>query len=191
MTLSIRLFTACLLGGLLFAVAPASAKKVAGIDVPESLTVGEHELVLNGAGLRKKAFFKLYAGGLYLGAKASDSQAVIDADEPMAISLHIRSKLLTKGKMVKALKEGFTKATGGNTAPIQPQIDQLISLMQDKIVPKDVYTLAYQPGTGTQLIKNGTEVGVVEGLPFKQALFGIWLSDKPAQTTLKKAMLGG
>jgi len=28
-------------------------------------------------------------------------------------------------------------------------------------------------------------------MAFKQALFGIWISDKPVQKSLKKAMLGG
>jgi len=30
----------------------------------------------------------------------------------------------------------------------------------------------------------------VPGLAFKQALFGIWLSDDPVQDSLKEAMLG-
>ncbi|HCX90261.1 MAG: hypothetical protein COW04_00540 [Deltaproteobacteria bacterium CG12_big_fil_rev_8_21_14_0_65_43_10] len=31
---------------------------------------------------------------------------------------------------------------------------------------------------------------VTNGLPFKKALFGIWLCDNPAQKSLKREMLG-
>jgi len=63
--------------------------------------------------------------------------------------------------------------------------------MNEKISKKDVYVLAYDPATGTQVSKNGSVVGTVAGLELKQALFGIWLSDNPVQGKLKKAMLGG
>jgi len=51
-------------------------------------------------------------------------------------------------------------------------------------------TLAYEPGVGTHLMNGDESVSVIPGLEFKQALFGIWLSDKPAQASLKKKMLG-
>jgi hypothetical protein len=37
---------------------------------------------------------------------------------------------------------------------------------------------------------NGLTVGTIPGLPFKRALFAIWLGDKPADRSLKQAMLG-
>ena len=101
------------------------------------------------------------------------------------------SDLLTRDKMLKALKSGFNKSTGGNTGPVQPQIDQMIELMTDKIRPGDSYTFAFEPAVGTRMSRNGEELGLIEGLEFKQALFGIWLSDKPVQANLKSAMLKG
>ena len=38
--------------------------------------------------------------------------------------------------------------------------------------------------------KDGKEVGMIEGLDFKKALFGIWLGAKPADKGLKNEMLG-
>lgn len=169
---------------------PAHAAKVGGITLEDTATVGEQTTQFNGAGIRKKAFIKLYVGSLYLSAPDSDAAAIVAADETMAIRLDILSGLLTRKKMIAALNEGFDSATGGNTDAIQPQIDQMMSFMQDKISPGDRYTLAYEPGVGTRISRNGEEMAVIEGLPFKQALFGIWLSDKPAQDSLKSAMLG-
>ncbi|KAI3386829.1 hypothetical protein SNEBB_003969, partial [Seison nebaliae] len=79
----------------------------------------------------------------------------------------------------------------GNTAPIQPQIDQLLgSAFKDKVKKGDVFDLVYTPGGGTQVLKNNKATTVVRGLPIKQSLFGIWLSGKPAQSSLKEEMLG-
>ncbi len=176
---------------LLLISSPAHARKVAGVELENKLAVGGEELVLNGAGLRKRLFIKLYVGSLYLGAPSSDAAGIVAADESMAIRLNILSDLLTRDKMLKALKSGFNKSTGGNTDPVQPQIDQLIGLMTEKIRPGDSYTFAYEPNVGTRIFRNGEESGLIEGLDFKQALFGIWLSDTPVQANLKSAMLKG
>lgn len=169
---------------------PAHAAKRAGVELDDTIAVGESELVLNGSGIRKRLFIKLYVGSLYLLESNQDAAAIIAADEPMALRLNIISDLLTQKKMAKALKTGFKNATGGDTSAIQPQIDQLIAGMNEKIQTGDGYTLAYEPGVGTRVSKNGEEQLIIEGLPFKQALFGIWLSDKPAQASLKSGMLG-
>ncbi|MBX2835994.1 MAG: chalcone isomerase family protein [Gammaproteobacteria bacterium] len=167
-----------------------SAKSVSGVEIPDTLTVAGQELVLNGAGLRKKLFIKLYVGGLYLPQPSSDAEGIIAEAGPMAISMHIKSDLLTKKKLLAALEDGMKNSTGGNTAPIQTELDQLKSLFKDSVRPGDVIVLAFD-GVGTDVILNGESLDVIDGLPFKQALFGVWLSAKPAQASLKKAMLGG
>ncbi|MGQ7844800.1 chalcone isomerase family protein [Granulosicoccus sp. 3-233] len=169
---------------------PAQAAKVAGVSLDDTLTVGKQTTTYHGAGVRKKLFIKLYVGSLYLASPTADAASIVAADEAMAIRLDVLSDLLTRKKLVKALDEGFAKSTGGNTQAIQPQIDQMLSFMQDKISPGSRYTLAYEPGVGTHISRNGESLTVIEGLPFKQALFGIWLSDQPAQDSLKAAMLG-
>lgn len=166
------------------------AKKIGGIEIPDTMQVGQQELTLNGAGKRKRAIVSIYLASLYLPQASSDANAIVMADEPMALQLNIISGLLNNKKMKAALIEGFNKSTGGNTAPIQDGIDQLLQLMDDQIAKKDVYVLAYEPGVGTQVSKNGNLLGSVPGLELKQALFGIWLSDNPVQGKLKKALLG-
>ncbi len=168
----------------------ALAVKVAGIELAPTITVGEQELSYNGAGIRKKLFIKLYVGSLYAAQNSNDAAALVSADESMAIRINVISDFLTRKKMIQALNEGFAKSTGGDTAPIQAGIDQLMGLMKDKIKTGNSLTLAYEPGAGTHVMRDGEALSVIPGLAFKQALFGIWLSDSPAQASLKKAMLG-
>jgi len=159
--------------------------------IPASIKTGGTNLVLNGAGQRTKFIITVYNAGLYLQKKNGDANKIIAANEPMAIRMKIKSGFASAEKMKAALLKGFNKSTGGNTAPIQPQINQLLgAAFQGKISKGDVFDLVYTPGGGTQVLKNAKSMTVVRGLPIKQALFGIWLSARPAQGSLKSEMLG-
>ena len=106
------------------------------------------------------------------------------------IRLAIRSDLVTREKMVEALEEGFEKSTGGDTASVREGIDALLAAMPESVGEGERYDLIYQPGTGTTLAREGEQLATMEGLAFKAALFGIWLSDDPVQADLKAAMVG-
>lgn len=168
----------------------AQSMTVRGVELPGTVTAGDTTLVLRGAGVRSKFFFKLYVGALYLAAPANSASLIVKADSPMAITLDVLSDKVTRERLIDTLEEGFEKSTSGNTAAVQADIDSLIALLQDKIEPGDHFSLIYEPASGTHVRKNGEELAVIEGLPFKQALFGIWLGDDPAQGSLKEDMLG-
>ena len=174
---------------MLCASATAAAAKVGKATVPDSMIVAGQELPLRGAGLRTRAVFKLYAAALYTDDIGNGS-AVASSDAPMAIQLHILSKLLTKDRMVKALKEGFNKSTNGDVSEIQDGIDQMIDALDKPLKRGVVVTLAYEPDVGTIMTRDDDEPVTIEGLAFKKALFLIWLGTKPAQVSLKDGMLG-
>lgn len=176
---------------LVLAASQAWAVDVEGVKIPESLEVEGGKLQLNGTGVRSKFFFDLYIGALYLVSPARDAEHIIFADKPMAIRLHILSKLITSEKMEEATREGFVQATDGHTAEIQGRIERFISVFQEEEIAKgDVFDLMYVPGKGVLTHKNAELLISVPGLDFKRALFGIWLSDDPVQKSLKQGMLG-
>jgi hypothetical protein len=175
---------------LLLTASVAWAKKVGDYDVADSLKAGSADIKLNGAGFRTKLGMKLYVGSLYTKAAAKDAKAVIDADEPMAITLHIVSGMITSEKMMNAINEGFEHSTGGNIAPLKKEIDAFVSVFKSEVKEGDKQQFIYVPGTGVEIYKNGAKVNTIAGLAFKKALFGIWLCDKPADDDLKEAMLG-
>lgn len=175
---------------LVFFSASFSANALDGI--PKSFTVGNTPLVLNGEGKRTKFVVTVYNAGLFLQNKSNNAQQIIDADETQAIRLKISSGLLSADKMKAALNNGFKNATGGNTQPIQAGINQLMEAAFKQPVAKgDVFDMVYTPGAGTQVLKNSKRLAIIRGLPFKKALVGIWLSNKPAQASLKSQLLGG
>ncbi|MFK7996064.1 MAG: chalcone isomerase family protein [Granulosicoccus sp.] len=176
---------------MLVAVGNVHAAKVAGVELQESVSAGETELVLNGAGLRKKLFFKLYVGSLYVkqAMKGANAESLVQADESMLIQLDILSDLLTRDKLIKALNDGFDKSTGGNIAPVEEQVSIMIESLNQPITPGDIYRIMYTPESGTTVMVGDQTLATLEGLPFKQAVFGIWLSKNPVQSSLKQAML--
>lgn len=170
--------------------APVSALTVEGVEIPETYSMSNQQLTLNGAGTRSKFFLDLYVGSLYLPETGHDGAAILAADEPQVISLHIISGMITSERMTKATREGFEASTGGNLSAIQEDVDRFMGVFRDEIREGDVFDLAYLPGQGVQIFKNGDLKDTIGGLTFKKALFGIWLSDHPAQKDLKKKMLG-
>ncbi|HSP11504.1 MAG TPA: chalcone isomerase family protein [Salegentibacter sp.] len=164
--------------------------EIGGATLPNTLEYGSEEMNLNGAGVREKFWMDMYAGGLYLQSKSSNASEIMSADKPMAIRLHIVSKMITSERMIDAVNEGFENATKGNTAPISSEIAKFKSFFDEQINKEDIFDIVYLPDNGVTVYRNGEESGNIKGLEFKGALFGIWLSDNPADEDLKKGMLG-
>ncbi|XZE18558.1 chalcone isomerase family protein [Pirellulaceae bacterium SH449] len=172
------------------AVLQANAPELHGAEtLPAEIKAGEHRLVLNGSGARTKAFMELYTAGLYLTKTSNQAGAIIAADEPMAIRIKITSGWVSQSNLLDSLEDGFKNATGGNSREIRREIDQFRECFKDEISKGDVFDILYLPNQGVVVSKNGKFKGNINGPKFKQALFGIWLSDKPADSSLKQALL--
>lgn len=169
----------------------AQAADVAGVSIPDELkTVESQPLKLNGAGVREKWMMDLYVGALYLKQQESDAVKIIKTEDAMAIRLQIVSGMITSERMTSSTMEGFQHATHGNTAPIQKEIEAFLATFKEPIKEGDVFEMVYVPNEGVKIFKNKELKNTVVGQEFKQALFGIWLSDEPAQKSLKEEMLG-
>lgn len=168
----------------------AQTTEVAGVKVAQKVTMEGQSLVLNGVGVREKMFMDMYVGALYLPKKSSNSAEIMAGNDPAAIKLTIVSGMITSDKMISAVNEGFENATNKNTGPIKVKIAQFKACFKDEIQKGDVFDMVFVPGKGVVVSKNGKEKGTIEGADFKKAMFGIWLSNKPADKNLKAAMLG-
>jgi Leu/Phe-tRNA-protein transferase len=164
--------------------------EIGGVQLPDSLTVNNAELQLNGSGLRTKVVIKVYAGGLYLLKKETDSAKIITADEPMVIRMHFIHSRVSKESLINAWNEGFTNATNGNIAAIGKEVKEFNGYFQENAKKGDIYDVIYLPGQGLSVEIKGKQNGPILGFEFKKAVFGIWLGEKPADAKLKKGMLG-
>jgi hypothetical protein len=182
---SIKFFYTFILLGV-FLISPTL-----GANVPDKIEFQGTSLNLNGHGTRVVFFMKVYEGSLYLKNKSSSQEEIINNDQPMAIRIDVTSEMVTSDAMKKALNEGLEKSTNNNTDPISKEINQLSLSFNTSVSSGDYYEFIYIPKKGTHILKNHELEQLIEGLEFKKAFFGIFLSDNPIQKNLKKAMLGG
>jgi hypothetical protein len=158
-------------------------------ELPAAIQSGGARLRLNGSGARTKYLMKMYVAGLYLVDPSKDAAAIVAANGPMAIRLEITSGLVTQEKLVESLDEGFEKSTKGKQDSLRDEIAAFRKCFAGEIKKGDIIDLVYLPTRGVNVSQNGKQLGVIPGLAFKQALFGIWLSDSPADKTLKQSLL--
>jgi hypothetical protein len=173
----------------LIAGSTALAKEVAGVTVPDTITVEGKALKLNGAGLRKKAIFKVYVGGLYVETPSKDAATLTSSDQVKRMQLSVLRSLSSQ-QVNEAIEEGFEKNSKSQMGALKPRLAKLATMIPN-VEKGDEILLTYVPGKGTVVSAKGAEKGVIEGKDFADALFAVWLGPNPVQEDLKKALLGG
>ena len=132
----------------------------------------------------------MYIGALFTERLARSRDEVIALDGPKRVSMHILHDEISSEKLVDAWNAGFEgNLSEDHLKKLQPQINEF-NAMFPAVVQGDVIYLDYLPGRGTQVTINGERKGVIAGREFNNALLDIWLGDEPADSKLKKAMLG-
>src|SRR5206468_11022160 len=132
-----------------------------GVKVNDTTTVNGQTLVLNGAGVRKKLFIKVYVGALYLPAKQSDAAAILAADTPRQMLMHFVFSV-GKGKITEAWDEGLKANTPNASAEVKNAFKTLSSWMEDMKSGQSI-VLTYVPATGTTVAVKGTVKGTLPG----------------------------
>jgi hypothetical protein len=187
-----------LLGATLVALlstplAQAQTTEVGGVKYEQSAQMGNAKLLLNGAGVRYKAIFKVYTAGLYLGSKAATPEAVLAAPGPKRmhivmlrdIDANELGKLFTRGMQDNAPREEFSKSIAGTL-----RLADLFSAKK-KLTAGEYFFVDYVPGQGTTVLINGkASTEPIKEPEFFSALLKIWLGHSPADAQLKEALLG-
>jgi hypothetical protein len=185
-----------IISSALFAIAtagPVQAAKVAGVELDDSVQISADtsKLMLNGAGIRKKAFIKVYVGALYLQSKAASVDAVLDQTGANRVLMHFLYKKVGRDKLVDGWKEGFSEnSSAAEMEKLKARLEDFNGLFADA-KKGDVILLDYLPGKGTRVTINGQAKGTVPGVDFNRVLLKVWLGDSPVDSKLKEAMLGG
>ena len=178
---------------LLAVCASAAPIEVAGVKFENPIELAGSKLPLNGAGVRYKAVFQVYAAGLYLTSKASTADEALAATGPKRISITMLrtidaaelGKLFTRGVEDNSPRNEMSKLVPGLLRMSQVFSDQ------KTLAKGDSFYIDWIPGTGTII----TVKGKPQGEPFKEqeffnALLRIWLGPNPADWKLKEALLG-
>lgn len=171
-------------------LAAPAVRDVYGVQVPESVFSGGRMLFLNGTGLRKKAFFKVYVASLYLEkAPDQDPRSVVGSDQIKRVDMGMLRDL-DRGKIVEAVREGFEKNSRERMPQLKERLDRFVEQIPD-LKEGQRLTITYFPGQGTTVVVGDGEARTrIEGKDFADALFRVWLGDEPVDSDLKDRMLG-
>ena len=170
--------------------APAAAATVSGIEIPDRVEVAGETLVLNGAGVRRKFFFRIYAGALYLPSTTRDAQRAIAMAGAKRVLMHFIYDELTREQIVDAWSDGFeANLSSRERAALGQAIDDFNRLFTD-VQSGDELAIDYLPDRGTRVMMNGEVRGVVPGDALAEAVLQIFLGERPADAGLKRGMLG-
>jgi hypothetical protein len=173
--------------------APALAVDVAGVKIEDSAKVAGKDLRLNGAGVRTRAIFKVYAMGLYLGKKEATTDAVLASTGPRRFTI-VMLREVSGDDFGQAFMTGINNNT--DKAEKGKIVNQMVKLGEifvnvGGLKKGDKLIVDWVPDKGTVIELNGKSLS--EPLPelgFYNALLKIWLGDKPADSDLKPLLLG-
>ena len=185
--------------GLALCAPPVWAQnmEVSGVRFERRLDVRGNSLALNGAGVRYKAVFKVYAAGLYLPANLATKPAtpdeVLSVTGPRRIAITMLREIDSNelGKLfTRGVEDNMPRSDYAKLVPGLIRMGEIFA-QHKRLMPGDTFTIDWVPGAGTVISVKGQ----TQGEPFKEpeffnALLRIWLGKSPADHLLKDALLG-
>jgi len=172
---------------------PAAAVEVAGVKLDDSVKVAGKDLKLNGAGVRVRAVFKVYALGLYLGKKETTTEGVLAATGPRRFQI-VMLREVSGDDFGQAFMSGIN--ANSDKAEKSKLVNQMVKFGElFQAVPGlkkgDTMIVDWLPEKGTTIELNGKSLTEpIPDLAFYNALLKIWLGDKAVDSSLKPLLLG-
>lgn len=187
------LFTAWLAAAALAAPVAAPAAEVEGVRFDDTLRLDGRELQLNGLGARSVLLFKPYVAGLYVPERSRSAAELLAQGGPRRLSLRLLTDLSAE-RFVKAFGEGLRdNHDEAQLAALRERIERLDATMRAIGGAKkgDRIDIDFADGA-TRVLLNGQPRGEpIAGEDFYRAILRIFLGERPADRSLKNALLGG
>jgi hypothetical protein len=158
-----RVLSALLLSSALSAWATV---EVQGVPLEETATVGGTPLVLNGAGYRKRGYFKVDVTGVYTQARYNTLEALEKAPGPKRVQLVVLQDISGAQASKYFLIDFEASAQPQEFAQLINEVSEVGAIYSSlpKIKKGDVINLDWVPGKGLTTTLNGTLV-TVRGAP--------------------------
>src|SRR5215472_9092079 len=166
---------------------PVRAASLAGVELPDTETVKDTKLVLNGMGLREATILrvKAYVGGLYLEKRSSDPDTVINSRQCKRVTM-VFLRDIDGAQLGSGWADELRKVGGMTTEASIPRFTSLIG----DVKKGDSMSFTWCPDAGVEVALRGTVRGSVPSDDFAPTLFTVWFGPKPGDENLKRGMLG-
>ncbi|MGM0598664.1 MAG: chalcone isomerase family protein [Candidatus Rifleibacteriota bacterium] len=167
----------------------ASARKRAGVQFEDSISIEGTELTLNGLAVRSKRvlFFNygIYVAGLYLENKSQDGEAILASDTARHLVTHFLHSRVSRKQLTDVWKESFKRHKYQGK-----KVDQFIAFHPRDLRKGEKMIFTYLPGKGTKVTMKGKVCGTIPGKDFADALFSIYISKNAGLRRIRDGLLG-
>lgn len=175
------------------ALANAQPIEIEGVEFQPTARVGGQVLQLNGAGVRTRAIFKVYAAGLYVPQKATSAAALLEQKGPRRVAITMLRDVEAdtfSGAVSAGLKaNNSAQRLAGLKAQIETLQANLKAIGEAK--KGDAIHFEFTPEAGTRIVVNGRQKGgVIPGDDFFTAVLRVWIGDAPVDAALRKKLVG-
>ncbi len=172
----------------LCAASQSLALDVAGVQLDQTVAVQNQQLKLNGYGIRKKFFVKVYIGSLYASKRLNNAAEALQDNGNKLIRMNFLHTKVEKEKIIAAFSEGLA-----NNSPDligSPEVKKFLALFKADFSRGDIVDLTLGADGAVSASHNGKSLGSITSTKLARGVLAIYLGDKPADEALKKGMLG-
>ena len=162
---------------MMFMAGTAQAKVIAGVRMPDAISLQGKELLLDHMELKKKLFFEIYVWGLYLEQKPDSTKQAIDFQGPKQLQLHFR-RSIKREQLADAFRDFLSNSRALRSPEMKRQSELLVQSLKG-VRKGDTLLITYLPDQGLQVSGEGSRGAVIPGKAFADALFDAWLSENP------------
>ncbi len=163
------------------------AASLEGVEFPETISVQNETLVLNGLGPRfaTMAKIRVYVAGLYVPAKTRNAEELIKSQSSKQLLMKFQRDV-SADQSREAWEKGLRKVSR-EYPNITDRIPKLMAAMNDmKRGEEMIYSFT---GEQVEILVRGESKAVIKGRDFIEALFTVWLK-YPPNKEFAKGLLG-
>ncbi|AWI54416.1 hypothetical protein DEH84_14035 [Aquabacterium olei] len=178
--------------------AQAAGYELEGVELPETVTAHGQRLVLNGAGVRKRGYYKADVTALYLPEKRTTPEPIYRLNGVRRIQLNILREFTSSTIsriFIADFKQAATPEEFKRLISVVGQIGAVYANVK-RVVKGDVVNLDWVPGTGWMAFHNNRPLQI-EGEPISainnELAYQIYLRmyiGEAAPEELRNALLG-
>jgi hypothetical protein len=175
----------------------AIVEESSGTEFPSTLTISvedqEIDLRAAGTGLRKKAWFKVYAACFYVERSVdlgeNPYEQAIHGDFPKRFVMHFLRDVGAK-KIRGAFRDGIRKTLPEGPESRDEVVDAFCDLFTEEAGKGGRIVLTYLPGRGLSAAQAGEILGEAKDPELIAAIWATWFGEDPISEDLKKSLVG-
>src|SRR5690242_8326923 len=142
-------------------VGTAQAKVMAGVRLPDAISLQGRELLLDHMELKKMLFFEVYVWGLYLEQTPDSTQEAIAFQGPKQLQLHFR-RSINREQLVESFR-GFLAHSAVMRAPEMKRQSELLVQSLKGVRKGDTLLITYLPGKGLLISGEASQGAAIPG----------------------------